>query len=108
MKKTNVLKENRSFDEVINKGKKVSNPHYSLFYLNTEELETFKVGISVGKKTGNAPFRNRQKRIIRAIIDQLAPTIKPKNYVIISRKSACKLTYAEQYASVKMLFERVK
>lgn len=108
MKKTNVLKENHEFDTVINNGKKVSNPYYSLFYLDDVELETFEIGISVGKKTGHAPFRNRQKRVIRAIIDELHPTIKPKKYVIISRKKACMLNYHEQLASVAKLFERIK
>lgn len=108
MKKTNVLKDNHLFDKVINNGQRVSNSKYSLFYMDDAELETFQIGISVGKKTGNAPFRNRQKRVVRSIIDQLASDIKPKQYVLISRKNACNTAYQDQLTSVRQLFERVK
>ncbi len=108
MKKTNVLKNNHLFDNVINNGQKVSNCMYSLFYIDDTELETFQVGISVGKKTGNAPFRNRQKRVIRAIIDEIETDIKPKQYVLISRKNACNTPYQDQLKSLRQLFRRVK
>ncbi len=108
MKKTNVLKDNHLFDKVINNGQKVSNSKYSLFYMDDAELEAFQVGISVGKKTGNAPFRNRQKRVVRAIIDELYPEIKPKQYVLISRKNACQDSYHDQLISLRQLFGRVK
>lgn len=108
MKKTNVLKDNHLFDKVINNGQRVSNSKYSLFYMDDEELETFQIGISVGKKTGNAPFRNKQKRIVRAVIDELHEEIAPKRYVLISRKSACQTPYNEQLTSVRQLFRRVK
>ncbi|WOO87476.1 ribonuclease P protein component [Mollicutes bacterium LVI A0039] len=108
MKKTNVLKDNHLFDKVINNGKKVSNSMYSLFYIDEPGLETFQVGISVGKKTGNAPFRNRQKRVVRACVDELHNDIKPKQYVLISRKNACTTPYHDQLKSLRQLFERVK
>ncbi len=107
MKKTNVLKDNHSFDDVINNGKKVSNRHYSIFYMDNVELETFKIGISVGKKTGHAPFRNKQKRIVRSIVDQIHTEIEPKQYVIISRKSATNLTFEEQLNNIRNLFRRI-
>ncbi len=108
MKKTNVLKDNHMFDTVINKGQKVSNSKYSLFYMDDAGLETFQIGISVGKKTGHAPFRNRQKRVVRAIVDELHTDIKPKQYVLISRKNACNTSYQDQLISLRKLFERVK
>lgn len=108
MKKTNVLKDNHLFDNVINNGQRVSNSKYSLFYIDDAELETFQVGISVGKKTGNAPFRNRQKRVVRHIIDEIESDIKPKQYVLISRKSACQTPYQDQLKSLRQLFGRVK
>ncbi len=108
MKKINVLKDNHLFDKVINNGQKVSNSKYSLFYMDNAELETFQVGISVGKKTGNAPFRNHQKRIVRNIIDEIHDDIKPKQYVLISRKVACETSYHDQLTSLRQLFGRVK
>lgn len=108
MKKTNILKDNHLFDKVINNGKKVSNSKYSLFYMDDTELETFQIGISVGKKTGHAPFRNRQKRIVRSIIDEIHTEIKTKQYVLISRKNACDDSYTEQLESIQTLFRKVR
>mgnify|MGYP000453686997 CR=1 FL=1 len=34
--------------------------------------EDYNIGISVGKKIGNAPVRNKQKRIVRDIVRKLA------------------------------------
>lgn len=42
-----------------------------------------RIGISIGKKFGNAVERNRAKRIIRAIMRELVPIMKNGNYVII-------------------------
>ncbi len=108
MKKINILKDNHLFDKVINNGQKVSNSNYSLFYIDDDELETFQIGISVGKKTGNAPFRNRQKRVVRSVIDEISSDIKCKQYVLISRKSACKSPYNDQINNIRQLFRRVK
>lgn len=107
MKKQFVLKKNYEFDDVINTGKKVSNKYYSLFFKKSNLLETFKIGISVGKKSANAPQRNRQRRIVRTIIMANKDKIKNYEYVIISRPSALKLSYAEQEFYINQLFERL-
>ena len=44
-------------------------------------------GISVGKKLGNAVYRNKKKRQIRSIIDSLEKDyVKAKDYIIILRE----------------------
>lgn len=106
MKKINILKKNHQFEVIINNKQKVSNKHYTLYYMSDCELETFQIGISVGKKLGNAPLRNRQKRQNREIVSNLS-NIKVMNYVLISKKSSLTLEYLEKEKAIKSLFERV-
>ena len=65
-------------------------------------------GISVGKKLGNAVYRNRKKRQIRSIIDNLEKDyIKKKDYIIILREKGKYLEYQELNHKLKsLLIER--
>ena len=48
----------------------------------------FRVGLSVGKKVGNAVMRNRVKRMLRASLQELAPAIEAElDFIVIARPS---------------------
>lgn len=64
MQKTNSLKENRDFRRIYNKGKSYVNPAL-VIYIMKNRLSVNRIGITAGKKIGNAVFRNRARRIIR-------------------------------------------
>ena len=60
------------------------------------DLQYSRYGISVGKKLGNAVFRNKYKRKIRAIIDNYKKNyINIQDYIIILRGSAKDKNYQE-------------
>ena len=88
--KLSMVKKTKQYDSLIKEGKKTVNTHFvcyclpSLFF----SLNETRVGISVGKKLGNAVFRNKYKRIIRSIIRQNEVIINDK-YVIIIMRPAC-------------------
>ena len=88
MKKLYVVKSTRDFDEIINKGKNIRNKYYSIYYKdNNLKYDCF--GISVGKKLGNAVFRNKYKRKLRSIIDIYKKDYNNRrDYIIILRKEA--------------------
>jgi ribonuclease P protein component len=65
-KKSERLRKNNEFVSVI-KAKRLSIDGLSLFY-SGNETGNFRIGISVGKKLGNAVKRNRLRRQIRACL----------------------------------------
>ena len=70
MKVVNRIKKSEEFALTINTGVSRRFPSYLIFARKTEIGYT-RVGISASKKLGNAVVRNRVKRQVRAICDQV-------------------------------------
>ena len=70
MKKINIVKSNREFNEVINKGIKHKNTIFYLYILKND-YKYNRYGIAVSKKIGNAVTRNKYKRQIKDILRKL-------------------------------------
>ncbi len=95
MKKKYIVKENRKFQNIINNGKYKKNKSFIIYSMNNN-LSYNKYGISVGKKHGNAVFRNKYKRKIRAIIDNCKKDYNiGKDYIIILRRGAIGKSFDE-------------
>lgn len=62
---TEILKDNKIFLRCFKKGSFVSCEYLTVYFIPNKSAYN-RVGISVGKKQGNAVKRNRIKRIIRA------------------------------------------
>ncbi len=93
MKKKYIVKNSRDFDEIINNGKCYKN-HYYVIHCMDNNLKFDRFGISVSKKLGNAVFRNKYKRKLRAIIDNYKKYYENhKDYIIILRKEAVNKNY---------------
>lgn len=95
MKKYEVVKSHEAFNEVINKGNKISNRYFIVFALKND-IDFPKFGIAVGKKVGNAVVRNKFKRQMRAIIDKNKFLFKNSfNYIIMVKKECINISYQE-------------
>ncbi len=98
MKKKFIVKNQRDFTKIIKSRKFVKNNVFVIYYLNNEEKYD-RFGVSVGTKLGNAVFRNKYKRKIRAIVDNYKKTKKDyvnyKDYIIILREKGSNLSYKE-------------
>jgi|SRR5690625_4983454 len=87
MKKAYRVKKNSEFQEILKTGKSFANRELVIYYKEKPFQSHFRVGISVGKKLGNAVTRNRIKRYIRESFIQLEDKILPEvDIIIIARK----------------------
>ena len=95
MRKLYIVKENKDFENIMNKGTCLKNSSFVIYSLENN-LSYDRYGISVSKKLGNAVFRNKYKRKIRAIIDNYKKNyINKKDYIIILRRGAIDRNYQE-------------
>ena len=86
MKAVNRIKKNEDFGLAINKGNSTRLPSYIIHVLKTNTGFT-RVGISTSKKLGHAVIRNRIRRQVRAICDEVIDYNKQSlDIVIIVRR----------------------
>ena len=87
MRKAYRVKTEQDFQKVFQKGKSFANRKFVVYVLQKDQPH-FRVGLSVGKKVGNAVKRNEIKRKIRASLTDMQPRIKPTlDFIVIDRKS---------------------
>ncbi len=105
--KKHILRKNEDFNKIIKEGKRSSCSHFIVYSLPSLFFkdDTHRVGISVGKKLGNAVVRNSQKRRVRAIVRELEKEqlFAKNDYVIISKVKCLNSSYTMQLKSLKSL-----
>lgn len=85
MNKIVKIKENRDFRRTYNRGKSFVSPFVAV-YINKNRLKKVRLGITTGKKIGNAVCRNRAKRVITAAFREVLPQISVGyDFVIVAR-----------------------
>lgn len=84
------IKRKDYFEKIIKEGKKKVNSHFVVYFLPSLFFEDniTRIGISVGKKIGNAVVRNLHKRHLRHIIRESKIDIDKKYVIIIMRPRA--------------------
>lgn len=87
MKKTYRIKKESEFQTAFKKGKSFANRQLVLYVYPKPEQVHFRVGLSVGKKNGNAVKRNQIKRHLRQGVYELADMIRPDvDILLIARQ----------------------
>lgn len=82
MKKNYRVKSKMDFKHIFDDKQSKANKQFVIYYLEKENQDHLRVGLSVSKKLGNAVVRNAIKRKIRRAFHELEERFKP-NYDII-------------------------
>ena len=103
MKIINRIKASDDFALTIKKGKAQRNQSFVIHY-RSNELDYVRVGISVSSKLGNAVIRNRIKRQIRSMCDELIDYSQNKlDIVIIAKQGFLDRSFDDNKMSLKQL-----
>ncbi|MBN2042152.1 MAG: ribonuclease P protein component [Spirochaetes bacterium] len=119
MKTYKSLKGKKKFREVIKKGRRYYRSDVQLIALKIDECADiagnkkdlssvcFQIGIQIGKRYGNAVTRNRARRRIRAICNEVLQNV-DNDYLIIIRpdESFKSLTYLSSKVSIASLLTK--
>ncbi|WP_110928039.1 ribonuclease P protein component [Bacillus massiliglaciei] len=109
MKKKLRIKKDDEFQLVFKKGESFANRQFVVYVLDQPEQDYFRIGLSVSKKLGNAVVRNQIKRYIRQAFLELKEQIDTgKDYVIIARKPAVDMDFAQVKSSLIHVLKRAK
>lgn len=107
MLKKNVIRKNFEFQEIINR--KVQIVSKTLILYHRPNKQGLRIGISVSKKFANAVQRNRHKRQVRAILDELKPYDElHHDAIIILRKAFLVLSYQQKMIEIKKILMRLR
>ena len=106
MKKINRVKKHSEFDSIIKNARYVKSQHFVVYFQPKDE-NLLRTGISVNKKHGNAVQRNRIKRQVRAMIDEICPVNLPVDLIIIVRLSYDSNKFAAEKGELKKLINKI-
>ena len=107
MNKEKIIKESKTYSDIISKNKSIKNQYYSIYY--EESKLNNKYGITVPKKVGKANIRNKLKRQLKNIIVTNEKNIQIGfNYVIIIKEATLKLNYKEMADELLELLKKVR
>ena len=106
MKKEQRICKNYEFSSIIQNRNFFKSSSYIL-YFKDRNLEYARVGISVGKKIGNAVQRNRVRRQVRSMVDSLFDFSEAYDVILIVRPSYLTRSYQENLDDLKKVKNRV-
>lgn len=96
MRKSYRVKKESEFQRVFETHNSVANRKFIVYTMEKPGQQHFRIGISVGKKIGNAVHRNWVKRRIRQTVLELKAQIKPNyDFLVIARPAADQMSMAE-------------
>ena len=88
---TEILKDNKDFLTLYKKGRYITSK-YSVIYFRPNNRPYNRLGITAGKKIGNAVCRNRAKRLIRLAYYQSEIDLPVGiDVVIVARSRLCEI-----------------
>lgn len=106
MKKKYIIKKNEDFSNIIKNGNKNKSNLYYVYY-SKNYLDYNRYGIAVSKKIGNAVIRNKNKRQVKSIIDNIKMKIKGYDFVVILKTNINDFSYIQKEEDIRGLFNNI-
>lgn len=107
MKKIRRVLKSEEFQMIINRKRFVTSPSLVVYVVDRKE-NISRIGISVGKRVGNAVMRNKCKRQLRMMLDELIPYTDTRDYIILARAQYFEFSYEENKKQLENLLEKLK
>lgn len=107
MKKLYRIKKTAEFQQILQKRNYRNTTGFTI-YIQEKREEHARFGISVSKKLGNAVFRNKSKRQVRNMIEEIAPFDKPFDAIVMVRKGFYANSYDTNKNDLEKLLKTVK
>lgn len=105
MKKEYRVKRNEDFQAIIKDKKSFANREF-VIYLKKNDSH-LRVGISVSKKLGNAVVRNKTKRQVRMMVQEVFDKDKKMDFIVIVRNKFLTNSYEYNKKSLKYLYDKI-
>ncbi len=107
MKKELRVRKNEDFSKIIAKKNSLSNQCF-IIYKSQNTIDHGRVGLSVSKKLGNAVVRNKIKRQVRMMVQEVFDFNQSYDYIIIVRKNFLKYDYHKNLLELTYLYSKIE
>jgi len=107
MKKNETIRKKEEFTRIIKARKFVNEQTITLYYQPKTE-DRNRVGVTVTNKLGNAVERNKAKRQLRAMVDDIFDWNEPFDTVIIIRENFKNSSYQDNKNCLERCYKKVK
>ena len=103
------IRQKQEFRRVYEQGKKIVSSSFVLYLLQDYQQHVRRLGITAGKKLGNAVTRNRCKRLVRELFRRNKEKFPPGSdlIVLVTRNMVgkCYTELEEELYSIRQLYE---
>ena len=103
------IKSKQEIERLFKKGRRFSCFYCSILVLDSpSQFKSGRCAFIAGKKLGNAPFRNRCKRVLRNVVFELGGSIKNKDIVYIAKQSIAYAKHDKVKEQVRKMLKHVE
>lgn len=95
IKKEYRVKKSQEIEKIIKHKNSVGNKNFVIYKLKNNEASHYRIGLSIGKKYGNAVLRNKMKRQIRSILRNNKDLIMNFDYIVVIKPASRELEFED-------------